>query len=51
MSQSIEYLTCPHCDTRLVALDDKAWCQHCDQFRGPDCEDESCPECFPEDAD
>lgn len=49
MSQGIESASCPHCATGLVPLDGKAWCQHCDKFRGPDCQDEGCPECFPAD--
>ena len=50
MSQGVEGMTCPHCDTPLVALEGKAWCQHCDAFRGPDCQDEGCEYCSPEEA-
>ena len=51
MSHPLETMQCPHCETLLVPVDGKLFCQHCDRFRGPDCDEPGCVECFPEDAD
>lgn len=51
MSDTRETTTCPHCETLLVPLDGQLFCQHCDKPRGPDCEDEGCEDCFPQDED